>query len=164
MAVGLLPPRHRSVRTMRPQRRGRSAADPARFDGIPFNPSESETDSWLEGSDIRAGGLFPAARLDGFGGPVALSARWRRSWSGAVAERDRDAAMRSRSASRCPGRWRSRSGFSSPTCAGGFWGAWAGGWAFILPNFVMVAALGALYVYFGGSAGSPGSSTASARP
>jgi chromate transporter len=33
---------------------------------------------------------------------------------------------------------------------GGFWGAWAGGWAFILPNFVIVAALGALYVYLGG--------------
>src|SRR6266571_2762982 len=33
---------------------------------------------------------------------------------------------------------------------GGFWGAWAGGWAFILPNFVIVAAMGALYVYFGG--------------
>src|ERR1700716_1554238 len=32
---------------------------------------------------------------------------------------------------------------------GGFWGAWAGGWAFILPNFVIVAALGALYVYRG---------------
>jgi len=32
---------------------------------------------------------------------------------------------------------------------GGFWGAWAGGWAFILPNFVIVAALGALYVHFG---------------
>ncbi len=32
---------------------------------------------------------------------------------------------------------------------GGFWGAWAGGWAFILPNFIFVAALGALYVYFG---------------
>src|SRR5262249_37504241 len=31
----------------------------------------------------------------------------------------------------------------------GFWGAWAGGWAFILPNFVIVAALGALYVYLG---------------
>jgi chromate transporter len=30
---------------------------------------------------------------------------------------------------------------------GGFWGAWAGGWAFIFPNFVIVAALGALYVY-----------------
>ena len=29
------------------------------------------------------------------------------------------------------------------------WGAWAGGWAFILPNFVIVAALGALYVYLG---------------
>jgi chromate transporter len=32
---------------------------------------------------------------------------------------------------------------------GGFWGAWAGGWAFILPNFLIVAALGALYVHFG---------------
>src|ERR1700739_1327741 len=32
---------------------------------------------------------------------------------------------------------------------GGFWGAWAGGWAFILPNFIIVAALGALYVYPG---------------
>src|SRR3954468_13261396 len=32
----------------------------------------------------------------------------------------------------------------------GFWGAWAGGWAFILPNFLIVAALGALYVHFGG--------------
>ena len=27
----------------------------------------------------------------------------------------------------------------------GFWGAWAGGWAFIFPNFVIVAALGALW-------------------
>ncbi len=33
---------------------------------------------------------------------------------------------------------------------GGFWGAWAGGWAFILPNFVIVSALGALYVHFSG--------------
>ena len=32
---------------------------------------------------------------------------------------------------------------------GGFWGALAGGWAFILPNFLIVAALGALYVHFG---------------
>ena len=32
---------------------------------------------------------------------------------------------------------------------GGFWGAWAGGWAFILPNFLIVAGLGALYVNFG---------------
>src|SRR5262245_65794360 len=31
----------------------------------------------------------------------------------------------------------------------GFWGAWAGGWAFIFPNFVIVAALGVLYVYLG---------------
>src|SRR5262249_31391565 len=33
---------------------------------------------------------------------------------------------------------------------GGFWGAWAGGWAFILPNFVIVATLASLYVHFGG--------------
>ncbi len=33
---------------------------------------------------------------------------------------------------------------------GGFWGAWVGGWAFILPNFVIVCALGALYVHFSG--------------
>src|SRR5437016_7579673 len=33
---------------------------------------------------------------------------------------------------------------------GGFWGAWAGGWAFILPNFIIVVTLGALYVHFGG--------------
>ena len=31
----------------------------------------------------------------------------------------------------------------------GFWGAWAGGWSFILPNFVIVAALGALFVHLG---------------
>lgn len=36
----------------------------------------------------------------------------------------------------------------------GFWGAWAGGWAFILPNFVIVAALGALYVHLGDLKGS----------
>jgi chromate transporter len=33
--------------------------------------------------------------------------------------------------------------------SGGFWGAWIGGWAFILPNFLIVAALGALYVRLG---------------
>jgi chromate transporter len=33
---------------------------------------------------------------------------------------------------------------------GGFWGAWAGGWAFILPNFMIVATLGAAFVHFGG--------------
>src|SRR6516162_9061134 len=33
---------------------------------------------------------------------------------------------------------------------GGQRGAWAGGWAFVLPNFLIVAALGALYVHFGG--------------
>jgi len=31
----------------------------------------------------------------------------------------------------------------------GFWGAWAGGAAFIVPNFIIVVTLGALYVRFG---------------
>ena len=35
-------------------------------------------------------------------------------------------------------------------CAAEFRGAWAGGWAFILPNFLIVAALAALDVHFGG--------------
>src|SRR6266853_5961823 len=32
----------------------------------------------------------------------------------------------------------------------GFWGAWAGGWAFIIPNFIIVSLLGALYVHYSG--------------
>ncbi len=39
--------------------------------------------------------------------------------------------------------------FISYMC-GGFWGAWAGGWAFILLNFLRVAAFAAVYVHFGG--------------
>jgi chromate transporter len=33
---------------------------------------------------------------------------------------------------------------------GGFWGAWAGGWAFIAPNFLIVTAVAALYAHLGG--------------
>lgn len=32
----------------------------------------------------------------------------------------------------------------------GFWGAWAGGWAFIVPNFLMVTAFAAVYAHWGG--------------
>jgi chromate transporter len=45
----------------------------------------------------------------------------------------------------------------------GFWGAWAGGWAFILPNFVIVAVLGALYVRLEGLRRWRQSSTVSSR-
>jgi len=62
----------------------------------------------------------------------------------------RRCAKESPFASRFPGRWRSRSVSSCRTSVGGFWGACAGGCSFILPNFVIVASLGALYVYFGG--------------
>jgi chromate transporter len=54
-----------------------------------------------------------------------------------------------RSANRCRDRWRSRSVSTSLICAADFGVAWIGGWAFIFPNFVIVAALGALYVYLG---------------
>jgi len=42
------------------------------------------------------------------------------------------------------------SGFSFGFASIQRWGSWYGGWSFIFPNFLIVAALGALYVHFGG--------------
>ena len=72
----------------------------------------------------------------GFGGPVALVGQMERELvseqqladEGADARGDRDLP------DLCRARSRSRSAFTSPICARGFWGAWAGGWAFILPE------------------------------
>jgi chromate transporter len=87
----------------------------------------------------------------GFGGPVALvglmekdlvnSRRWLSK------EEMRDAIAVSQS---LPGPLAIQVGIFISYMRAGFWGAWAGGWAFILPNFLIVAALGALYVHFGG--------------
>ena len=94
--------------------------------------------------------VLPAPRLFGFGGPVALVGQMERELvSDAAGSPKSRCATPSPSANRSPGRSRSRSASYIAYLRGGFWGAWAGGWAFILPNFLIVAALGALYVHFG---------------
>ena len=88
--------------------------------------------------------------LLGFGGPVALVGQMERelvaerAWLSKEQMRESIAICQS-----LPGPLAIQVGIYISYLRGGFWGAWAGGWAFILPNFVIVAALGALYVYFG---------------
>src|SRR6266702_2045953 len=86
----------------------------------------------------------------GFGGPVALCGQMEkelveeRKWLAKDELREGIAICQS-----LPGPLAIQVGVYIAYLRGGFWGAWAGGWAFIFPNFVIVAALGALYVYFG---------------
>ena len=89
--------------------------------------------------------------LLGFGGPVALVGQMERElvaerkWLTREEMREGIAVCQS-----LPGPLAIQVGIWISYIRGGFWGAWAGGWSFILPNFVIVAALGALYVHFGG--------------
>jgi chromate transporter len=86
----------------------------------------------------------------GFGGPVALVGQMERElvddkkWLTKEQMREAIAICQS-----LPGPLAIQVGIYIAYLRCGFWGAWAGGWAFILPNFVIVAALGALYVYLG---------------
>src|SRR5215471_17983205 len=86
----------------------------------------------------------------GFGGPVALVGQMERElvtdrgWLTKEQMREAIAICQS-----LPGPLAIQVGIYIAYLRCGFWGAWAGGWAFILPNFVIVAVLGALYVYFG---------------
>jgi len=86
----------------------------------------------------------------GFGGPVALVGQMERElvdgkkWLDKEQMREAIAICQS-----LPGPLAIQVGIYISWLRGGFWGAWAGGWAFILPNFIIVAALGALYVYLG---------------
>jgi chromate transporter len=88
--------------------------------------------------------------LLGFGGPVALVGQMERElvadrkWLSKEQMREAIAICQS-----LPGPLAIQVGIYISYLRAGFWGAWAGGWAFILPNFVIVAALGALYVYLG---------------
>jgi chromate transporter len=88
--------------------------------------------------------------LLGFGGPVALVGQMEREL---VAERGWLSKEQMREAiaicQSLPGPLAIQVGIYIAYLRCGFWGAWAGGWAFILPNFVIVAALGALYVHLG---------------
>jgi chromate transporter len=89
--------------------------------------------------------------LLGFGGPVALVGQMEREL---VSERGWVTKEQMREAiaicQSLPGPLAIQVGIYVSYLRGGFWGAWAGGWAFILPNFVIVAALGAAYVHLGG--------------
>jgi chromate transporter len=86
----------------------------------------------------------------GFGGPVALVGQMERElvdgkkWLTKEQMREAIAICQS-----LPGPLAIQVGIYISYLRGGFWGAWAGGWAFILPNFFIVAALGALYVHLG---------------
>jgi chromate transporter len=88
--------------------------------------------------------------LLGFGGPVALVGQMERELVGErnwlTKEQMREAIAICQS---LPGPLAIQVGVYVSYLRAGFWGAWAGGWAFILPNFVIVAVLGALYVYLG---------------
>jgi chromate transporter len=87
----------------------------------------------------------------GFGGPVALCAQMEkelveeREWLSKEEMRDGIAVCQS-----LPGPLAIQVGIFISYLRGGFWGAWAGGWAFIIPNFIIVSVLGALYVHFSG--------------
>jgi chromate transporter len=86
----------------------------------------------------------------GFGGPVALVGQMERElvndkkWLTKEEMRESIAICQS-----LPGPLAIQVGIYIAWLRCGFWGAWLGGWCFILPNFVIVAALGALYVYLG---------------
>jgi chromate transporter len=88
--------------------------------------------------------------LLGFGGPVALVGQMERElvagrkWLTKEQMREAIAVCQS-----LPGPLAIQVGIYISYLRAGFWGAWAGGWAFIFPNFVIVAALGALYVHLG---------------
>jgi chromate transporter len=106
-----------------------------------------------ESKRSRIGELVPyflRLGLLGFGGPVALVGQMERElvtdrqWLTKEEMREAIAICQS-----LPGPLAIQVGIYISYLRGGFWGAWAGGWAFILPNFVIVAALGALYVSLG---------------
>jgi chromate transporter len=86
----------------------------------------------------------------GFGGPVALVGQMERElvndrkWVSKDEMRESIAICQS-----LPGPLAIQVGIYIAWLRGGFWGAWLGGWCFILPNFLIVAALGALYVHLG---------------
>src|SRR6516225_10170278 len=92
-------------------------------------------------------GYFLRLGLLGFGGPVALVGQMERElvtergWLTKEQMREAIAVCQS-----MPGPLAIQVGIYISYLRGGFWGAWA----FILPNFLIVAALGALYVHFGG--------------
>lgn len=89
--------------------------------------------------------------LLGFGGPVALVGQMERElvaerrWLSKEQMREAIAVCQS-----LPGPLAIQVGIFIGYLRAGSRGAWASGWAFILPNFVIVTILGAIYVHFAG--------------
>jgi len=96
-------------------------------------------------------GYFLRLGCLGFGGPVALVGQMERElvterqWLTKEQMREAIAVCQS-----LPGPLAIQVGIFAAYLRAGQRGAWAGGWAFILPNFLIVAALAALYVHFNG--------------
>ena len=111
-------------------------------------PNPATVESGRVGELVR---YFLRLGLLGFGGPVALVGQMEREL---VAEREWLTKEQMREAiavcQSLPGPLAIQVGIFIAWLRGGQRGAWLGGWAFILPNFVIVAALGALYVHFAG--------------
>ena len=113
--------------------------------------------SVAETSQVKPGSLGEIVRyflrlgLLGFGGPVALVGQMERDL---VAERGWLTKEQMREViavcQTLPGPLAIQVGIFISYLRAGQRGAWAGGWAFILPNFLIVASLGALYVHFAG--------------
>src|SRR5579871_6924843 len=121
------------------------------MDGIGKNPSDPQMATAAPGMGelVR---YFLRLGLLGFGGPVALVGQMERElvaergWLGKEQMREIIAVCQS-----LPGPLAIQVGIFIAYLRGGQRGAWAGGWAFILPNFLIVASVAALYVHFGGS-------------
>src|SRR3981081_1164797 len=96
------------------------------------------------------GSYFRRPGFLGCGGPVALVGQMERElvnekkWLTKEQMRETIAICQS-----LPGPLAIQVGIYVSYLRGGFWGAWAGGWAFILPNVVIVASLGAFDVSLG---------------
>ncbi|HEX5328456.1 MAG TPA: chromate efflux transporter [Acetobacteraceae bacterium] len=103
------------------------------------------------GSLLELAGYFLRLGTLGFGGPVALCGLMekelvqQRGWLTRAEMRDAIAVSQS-----MPGPLAIQVGIFVSYMRCGFWGAWVGGWTFILPNFLIVAGLAAMYVHFGG--------------
>jgi chromate transporter len=110
----------------------------------------SDENSASRGRIVEVIPYFLRLGLLGFGGPVALVGQMERElvtergWMTKEQMREAIAICQS-----LPGPLAIQVGIYVSYVRAGFWGAWAGGWAFIVPNFLIVAALGALYVYLG---------------
>jgi chromate transporter len=118
---------------------------------LPNSSEQSSSSPPPRRSLTEIAGYFLRLGALGFGGPAALCALMERQlveekgWL--TREEMRDAIAVSQT---LPGPLAIQVGIFVSYLRGGFWGAWVGGAAFILPNFVIVSALAALYVRFGG--------------